>query len=70
MRQTTKGLETRLGVRLRDTPTEAGMRLSAQVAEDMIAVRIVPDMRMAVVGAPAYLARYIRRATSAGCIGR
>ncbi|MGA9869038.1 MAG: LysR family transcriptional regulator [Acetobacteraceae bacterium] len=33
---------------------DAGVRNSEQVAKDMIAVRIGPDMRMAVVGAPAY----------------
>src|SRR3954465_11309768 len=31
---------------------DAGVRLGEQVARDMIAVRIGPDMRMAVVGAP------------------
>ncbi|MBB3134800.1 DNA-binding transcriptional LysR family regulator [Rhizobium pisi] len=36
---------------------DAGVRLGEQVAKDMIAVRIGPDMRMAVVGAPAYLER-------------
>ena len=36
---------------------DAGVRLGEQVAKDMIAVRIGPDMRMAVVAAPAYLAR-------------
>jgi len=36
---------------------DAGVRLGEQVAHDMIAVRIGPDMRMAVVGSPAYLAR-------------
>jgi DNA-binding transcriptional LysR family regulator len=35
---------------------DAGVRLGEQVAKDMIAVRIGPDFRMAVVGAPAYLA--------------
>lgn len=35
---------------------DAGVRLGEQVARDMIAVRIGPDMRMAVVGAPAYFA--------------
>jgi DNA-binding transcriptional LysR family regulator len=35
---------------------DAGIRLGEQVAKDMIAVRIGPDMRMAVVGAPAYFA--------------
>ncbi|NKM56732.1 LysR family transcriptional regulator [Rhizobium anhuiense] len=33
---------------------DAGVRLGEQVAKDMIAVRIGPDMRMAVVGTPAY----------------
>jgi len=33
---------------------DAGVRTGEQVAKDMIAVRIGPDMRMAVVGAPAY----------------
>ncbi|MBY5335896.1 LysR family transcriptional regulator [Rhizobium leguminosarum] len=33
---------------------DAGVRLGEQVAKDMIAVRIGPDMCMAVVGAPAY----------------
>jgi DNA-binding transcriptional LysR family regulator len=35
---------------------DAGVRLGAQVARDMIAVRISPDMKRAVVGSPAYLA--------------
>lgn len=35
---------------------DAGVRLGEQVAKDMIAVRIGPDIRMAVVGAPAYFA--------------
>jgi DNA-binding transcriptional LysR family regulator len=34
---------------------DAGVRLGDQVAKDMIAVRIGPDFRMAVVGSPAYL---------------
>ena len=33
---------------------DAGVRSGEQVAKDMIAVRIGPNMRMAVVGAPAY----------------
>jgi DNA-binding transcriptional LysR family regulator len=33
---------------------DAGVRTGEQVAKDMIAVRIGPDMRMAVVGAPSY----------------
>jgi len=36
---------------------DAGVRFGEQVAKDMIAVRVGPDMRMAVVGAPSYLAR-------------
>ena len=35
---------------------DAGVRLGEQVAKDMIAVRIGPDMRMAIVGAPSYFA--------------
>jgi len=34
---------------------DAGVRAGEQVAKDMIAVRIGPDMRMAVIGAPSYL---------------
>lgn len=37
---------------------DAGVRMGSQVAKDMIAVRIGPDLRMAVVGAPEYFARY------------
>jgi DNA-binding transcriptional LysR family regulator len=33
---------------------DAGVRLGEQVAKDMIAVRIGPELRMAVVGSPAY----------------
>jgi DNA-binding transcriptional LysR family regulator len=36
---------------------DAGVRLGEQVAKDMIAVRIGPDMRMAVVGARSYFAK-------------
>jgi DNA-binding transcriptional LysR family regulator len=36
---------------------DAGVRLGEQVAKDMIAVRIGPDMRMVVVGAPSYFAK-------------
>jgi DNA-binding transcriptional LysR family regulator len=35
---------------------DAGVRLGEQVAKDMIAVRIGPNLRMAVVGAPSYFA--------------
>ncbi|HBP6530084.1 LysR family transcriptional regulator [Pseudomonas aeruginosa] len=37
---------------------DAGVRLGQQVAKDMIAMRIGPDMCMAVVGSPAYFARH------------
>jgi DNA-binding transcriptional LysR family regulator len=37
---------------------DAGVRLGEQVDKDMIAVRIAPDMRMAVVGAPSYFERH------------
>jgi DNA-binding transcriptional LysR family regulator len=36
---------------------DAGVRSGDQIAQDMIAVRIGPDQRMAVVGAPSYLAK-------------
>lgn len=36
---------------------DLGVRLGDQVAKDMIAVRIGPDFRMAVVGSPAYFAK-------------
>ncbi len=36
---------------------DAGVRLGEQVAKDMIAVRIGPDLRMAMVASPDYLAR-------------
>src|SRR5712664_1562549 len=39
---------------------DAGVRLGEQVAKDMIAVRIGPDFRMAVVGAPSYFERRSR----------
>lgn len=35
---------------------DAGVRLGDQIAKDMIAVRIAPDLRMVVVGSPAYFA--------------
>lgn len=37
---------------------DAGVRLGESVDRDMIAVRIGPDMQMALVAAPAYLARH------------
>ena len=36
---------------------DAGVRLGEQVAKDMVAVRIGPDARMAVVGTPSYFAK-------------
>jgi DNA-binding transcriptional LysR family regulator len=48
---------------LRDIVAErydAGVRLGEQVAKDMIAVRIGPDFRNAVVGAPSYFERRSR----------
>ena len=39
---------------------DAGVRVGDQVAKDMIAVRISPDLRMAVVGSPGYFARWSR----------
>jgi len=37
---------------------DAGVRLGEQVAKDMIALRVGPDLRMAVVGTPDYFARH------------
>jgi len=37
---------------------DAGIRMGEQVAKDMIAVRVGPDMRMAVVGSPGYFQRH------------
>ena len=37
---------------------DAGVRIGEQVEKDMIAVRIGPDMRMAIVGAPSYFERF------------
>jgi DNA-binding transcriptional LysR family regulator len=36
---------------------DAGIRLGEQVAKDMVAVRIGPEMRMAAVGTPSYFAQ-------------
>ncbi|MEX3019694.1 LysR family transcriptional regulator [Kluyvera sp. STS39-E] len=41
-----------------DERFDAGVRLGEQVARDMIAVRITPDMRMAVVASADYLAKH------------
>ena len=37
---------------------DAGVRLGEQVAKDMVAVRIGPNIRFAVVGAPSYFSRH------------
>lgn len=42
---------------------DIGVRLGGDVARDMIAVRIAPDMRMMVVGSPAYFERHARPRT-------
>jgi len=42
---------------------DAGVRLGEQVAKDMVALRIGPDMRMAVVGTPGYFERHSKPAT-------
>jgi DNA-binding transcriptional LysR family regulator len=42
---------------------DAGVRLGEQIAKDMIAVRIGPELRMAVVGAPSYFAKHGRSRT-------
>ncbi len=48
---------------------DAGVRLGEQVAKDMISVRIGPDVRFAVVGAPAYFAGHPPPETPQDLIG-
>jgi DNA-binding transcriptional LysR family regulator len=48
---------------------DAGVRSGEQVAKDMIAVRIGPDLRMAVVGAPSYFKGRAEPKTPQGLIG-
>src|SRR6202048_315353 len=43
-----------IGPRFEEERFDAGVRSGEQVAKGMIAVRIGPDMRSAVVGAPSY----------------
>ena len=60
------GIEIIADYGLTDIVTErydAGVRAGEQVAKDMVAVRIGPDIRTAVVGAPAYFARHPRPKT-------
>jgi DNA-binding transcriptional LysR family regulator len=42
---------------------DAGIRLGEQIAKDMIALRIGPDFRMVVVGAPSYFTKHARPKT-------
>ena len=42
---------------------DAGVRLGESIAKDMVAVRIGPDLRMAVVGAPSYFAEHAKPKT-------
>src|SRR3954454_2967500 len=48
---------------------DAGVRSGEQVAKDMIAMRIGPDMRMAVVGAPSYFRKRPEPKTPQGLRG-
>jgi DNA-binding transcriptional LysR family regulator len=48
---------------------DAGVRAGEQVAKDMVAVRIGPDMRMAVVGAPPYFKKRSEPKTPQDLIG-
>jgi DNA-binding transcriptional LysR family regulator len=48
---------------------DAGVRAGEQVAKDMIAARVGPDMRMAVVGAPSYFRRRSEPKTPQELIG-
>jgi DNA-binding transcriptional LysR family regulator len=48
---------------------DAGIRLGEQVAKDMIAVRIGPDARMAVVGTPSYFAKRLPPGTPQELMG-
>lgn len=48
---------------------DAGVRLGEQVARDMIALRIGPDFRQALVGAPSYFAQHPRPETPHDLIG-
>ena len=54
-------VELNIESRLTDIVAErfdAGVRLGEQLAKDMVAVRIGPELRMAVVGAPGYFATH------------
>jgi DNA-binding transcriptional LysR family regulator len=49
---------------------DASVRLGESVAKDMVAVRIGPDVRMSVVGSPAYFAKHGRPKTPQDLAGR
>lgn len=54
---------------------DAGIRLGERVEQDMVAVRVSPDFRAAVVGSPDYFRRFLKPAsphdlTAHRCIGR
>src|ERR1700733_8955868 len=54
-------VEISVDQRLTDLVTEhydAGVRLGEQIEKDMIAVKIGPELRMTVVGSPAYFAQH------------
>lgn len=53
---------------------DAGIRLGESVEQDMSAVRVTPDLRLAIVASPAYLARHAapvtpHQLTAHNCIG-
>ena len=55
------GVEVLIDYRLRDIVADrldAGIRLGDKLQKDMIAVRVGPDLRIAVVASPAYLATH------------
>ncbi|SEK69191.1 DNA-binding transcriptional regulator, LysR family [Pseudoxanthomonas sp. GM95] len=48
---------------------DAGIRLGEQVAKDMVAVRVAPDMRMTVVASPDYFKRHGKPTTPRALTG-
>ena len=59
-------VEVMVDTRLRDIIAEgldAGIRLGEKLQQDMVALRVGPDLRMAVVASPAYLAAHGAPAT-------
>jgi DNA-binding transcriptional LysR family regulator len=57
------GIEIVIDYGLADIVSEqydAGVRLGENIAKDMVAVRIGPDIQMAVVGAPSYFKEHIK----------